>query len=78
VAVPRSEDCLNGRSRCGIEENFIPKRLNGTTNEHDPNHRAGLYNLVKYDVQASFSSKSCLENHSTFMWIEKEDGKKIL
>jgi hypothetical protein len=42
VAVPRSEDCLNGRSRCGIEENFIPKRLNCTANEHDPNHKAGL------------------------------------
>ena len=41
VAVPRSEDCLNGRSRCGITGSLIPKRLNGIANEHDPTPRVG-------------------------------------
>jgi hypothetical protein len=31
-AAVRSEDCFYIRSRCGITENFIPKRLNGTAN----------------------------------------------
>jgi hypothetical protein len=39
MAVPRSEDCLNGRSRCSITASLIPKRHNGIPNEHDPAHR---------------------------------------
>ena len=41
-AVPRSEGCLNGRSRCGMEGSLIPKRLNGIDNEHEPIPWAGL------------------------------------
>jgi hypothetical protein len=47
VAVPRSEDCLNVRSRCGITASLIPKRFNGIANVHDPVHRTGPYSRVK-------------------------------
>ena len=41
AAVPRSEDCLNGRSRCGVEASLIPERLNRIANEQSTSHKAG-------------------------------------
>jgi hypothetical protein len=42
VVIPRSEDCINGRSRCGMEGSLSPKHLNRLTNVHDLTLRATL------------------------------------
>jgi hypothetical protein len=53
MAYPRSEDCLIGRSRCGMEGSLSPKRLNAIANAHDSPRRAGL----QYEVNDEAMSR---------------------
>jgi uncharacterized membrane protein len=91
VAVPRSEDCFNGRSRCGMEGSLSPKRFNGIANEHDPTQRAGLQYAVKPDseirvvVEQTFKKTaktfppSAVSPHvSMLMAIANQTGGKIM